>query len=38
MNENLDFMRKIQQSFSGFSKGQKMIAEYIMNNYDKAAL
>ncbi len=37
MNENLDFMRKIQQSFSGFSKGQKMIAEYIMNNYDKAA-
>ena len=37
MNENLDFMKKIQQSFSGFSKGQKMIAEYIMNNYDKAA-
>lgn len=37
MNENFDFMKKIQQSFSGFSKGQKMIAEYIMNNYDKAA-
>lgn len=37
MNENLDFIKKIQLSFPRLSKGQRMIAEYIMNNYDKAA-
>ncbi len=37
MNENIDFIKKIQLSFPKLSKGQRMIAEYIMNNYDKAA-
>lgn len=37
MNENIDFMKKIQLSFPRLSKGQKMIAQYIMDNYDKAA-
>ena len=27
----------IESNFSGFSKGQKRIAEYILENYDKAA-
>ncbi|MDY5912752.1 MAG: MurR/RpiR family transcriptional regulator [Inconstantimicrobium porci] len=30
-------MRLIQIKFSRLSKGQKLIAEYILNNYDKAA-
>lgn len=42
MNEKLndqgkDLMRLIQIKFSGLSKGQKRIAEYILKNYDKAA-
>ncbi len=32
-----DFIRKIQQSFQRLSKGQRLIAQYIMDNYDKAA-
>lgn len=32
-----DLMRLIQIKFSRLSKGQKLIAEYILNNYDKAA-
>ncbi len=37
MSEVLDLMRVIQTSFHMLSKGQKIIAQYIMNNYDKAA-
>lgn len=38
VNENAkDLMRLIQVKFSRLSKGQKLIAEYILKNYDKAA-
>ncbi|WP_297634570.1 MurR/RpiR family transcriptional regulator [uncultured Clostridium sp.] len=37
LNENKDLMRLIQIRFSKLSKGQKLIADYILNNYDKAA-
>ncbi|GAA0069301.1 MurR/RpiR family transcriptional regulator [Clostridium sardiniense] len=36
-NDNKDLMRLIQIKFQRLSKGQKLIAEYILNNYDKAA-
>lgn len=37
-NENSkDLMRLIQGKFVRLSKGQKLIAEYILKNYDKAA-
>ncbi|SFC22234.1 MurR/RpiR family transcriptional regulator [Clostridium uliginosum] len=37
-NENSkDLMRLIQVKFTRLSKGQKLIAEYILKNYDKAA-
>lgn len=37
-NENSkDLMRLIQAKFIRLSKGQKLIAEYILKNYDKAA-
>lgn len=32
-----DLMRTIQAKFSRLSKGQKLIAEYILKHYDKAA-
>ena len=32
-----DLMRVIQNKFPRLSKGQKLIAEYILENYDKAA-
>lgn len=32
-----DVMKIIQVNFTKLSKGQKLIAEYIMSNYDKAA-
>ena len=32
-----DLMRLIQVKFPRLSKGQKLIAEYILKNYDKAA-
>ncbi|MBQ7660525.1 MAG: MurR/RpiR family transcriptional regulator [Clostridia bacterium] len=32
-----DLMREIEESLPTFSKGQKMIANYLINNYDKAA-
>ncbi|WP_415312767.1 MurR/RpiR family transcriptional regulator [Clostridium perfringens] len=35
--ESQDLMRLIQVKFSKLSKGQKLIAEYILKNYDKAA-
>lgn len=34
---NQDLMRIIQTKFSGLSKGQKMIADFILKHYDKAA-
>lgn len=42
MNDNIheqakDLMRIIQNKFPKLSKGQKLIAEYILKNYDKAA-
>lgn len=37
MSEVIDLMRVIQTNFHRLSKGQKIIAQYIMNNYDKAA-
>ena len=35
MNDNL--IKRMQNSMSGFSKSQKRIAEFIINQYDKAA-
>ena len=38
INDNSkDLMRLIQSKFPRLSKGQKLIAEYILKNYDKAA-
>ena len=37
MNEIVDLMRVIQTNFHKLSKGQKIIAQFIMNNYEKAA-
>lgn len=34
---NSDLMLEIKQKYSSMSKGQKSIADYIMNDYDKAA-
>ena len=36
-NNKQDLMRTIQIKFSRLSKGQKLIAEFILNHYDKAA-
>ncbi|MDD4680672.1 MAG: MurR/RpiR family transcriptional regulator, partial [Clostridia bacterium] len=35
--DNKDLIHRIDSSYKRMSKGQKLIAEYIMNNYDKAA-
>ncbi|MBU3195406.1 MurR/RpiR family transcriptional regulator [Clostridium algidicarnis] len=37
MEDNQDLMRTIQMKFPRLSKGQKLIAEYILKHYDKAA-
>ena len=37
MENSQDLMRLIQIKFTRLSKGQKLIAEYILKNYDKAA-
>lgn len=37
MKDNIDLIKLIQQNFAKLSKGQKLIAEYIMENYDRAA-
>lgn len=37
MEKYVDLIKVIQNNFNKLSKGQKLIAEYIMNNYDKAA-
>ena len=36
-NTSQDLMRNIQTKFPRLSKGQKLIAEYILKHYDKAA-
>lgn len=35
--KNNDLLSLIQQKYNDFSKGQKLIANYITNHYDKAA-
>lgn len=35
--KNNDLLMLIQQNYDGFSKGQKLIANYIVDHYDKAA-
>ncbi|MHC1682842.1 MAG: MurR/RpiR family transcriptional regulator [Clostridiaceae bacterium] len=37
VDDKQDLMRTIQAKFSRLSKGQKLIAEYILKHYDKAA-
>ena len=37
METNMDLMKIIQSKFARLSKGQKLIAEYILKHYDKAA-
>lgn len=38
MNESkMDLIELIKQNFTRLSKGQKLIAQYILSNYDKAA-
>ncbi len=37
MENYVDLIKNIQNNFNSLSKGQKLIAEYIINNYDKAA-
>ncbi len=37
MNGTVDLLKTIQTSFYSLSKGQKIIAQYLINNYDKAA-
>jgi DNA-binding MurR/RpiR family transcriptional regulator len=32
-----DLIRKIKENYSGFSKGQKLIANFIIDHFDKAA-
>lgn len=37
MNDKPNLLRTIQGNFNRMSKGQRIIAEYMINNYDKAA-
>ena len=37
VDEKKDLINQVKKKFSKLSKGQKLIAEYIINNYDKAA-
>lgn len=37
MERTTDLIKNIQSRFSTLSKGQKLIADFIINNYDKAA-
>ncbi|HSH35134.1 MurR/RpiR family transcriptional regulator [Schnuerera sp.] len=37
MEKYVDLIKVIQNNFNRLSKGQKLIAKFIMNNYDKAA-
>ncbi|MEG6565886.1 MurR/RpiR family transcriptional regulator [Thermoanaerobacterium saccharolyticum] len=37
MDKNADIIKRIQDNYAQLSKSQKIIAEYIINHYDKAA-
>ena len=37
MGKNDDLQRKLEEGYSRFSKGQKKLADFIRNDYDKAA-
>ncbi|WKV09040.1 MurR/RpiR family transcriptional regulator [Thermoanaerobacterium sp. CMT5567-10] len=37
MDKNEDIIKRIQNNYTQLSKSQKIIAEYIINHYDKAA-
>ena len=37
VDDKKDLINQIKKEFAKLSKGQKLIAEYIINNYDKAA-
>lgn len=37
MDININLIKNIQNKFNELSKGQKLIADFIINNYDKAA-
>lgn len=37
METTVDLIKNIQNNFNTLSKGQKLIADFIINNYDKAA-
>ena len=37
MDKNHDLIKKIQSRMADFSKGQKLIANFIINHYDRAA-
>ncbi|HHV28878.1 MurR/RpiR family transcriptional regulator [Acetivibrio mesophilus] len=37
MDKNQDLIKRIQSGMEDFSKGQKLIANFIINHYDKAA-
>lgn len=37
MNNNNELLKRIEEKYKSFSKGQKKLADYIQENYDKAA-
>lgn len=37
MNNNNELLKRIEEKYKNFSKGQKKLADYIQENYDKAA-
>ena len=37
MNSSLELLNIIRKKREGLSKGQKKIADYVLNNYEKAA-
>lgn len=37
MNNNNELLKRIEEKYKSFSKGQKKLADYIKANYDKAA-
>lgn len=36
-NNSNELLKRIEESYAGFSKRQKVLADYILKNYDKAA-
>ncbi len=37
MEDKKDLLSRIKDNYNKLSKGQKLIATYVMNNYDKVA-